>query len=115
MNVLDSLVVECAYNLFDTFLELCHQPAWGGGSAAYAYVAYQTAWLKCHYPCEFLAALLTSFLDNTGKVVQYINECARLGIKIWFDYWGYDVNHDWPWWRIQLPYFLQYFVRKEGE
>ena len=40
VNVLDSLVVECAYNLFDTFLELCHQPAWGGGSAAYAYVAF---------------------------------------------------------------------------
>lgn len=32
--------------------------------------------------------------------------CARLGINAWFDYWGFDVNHDWPWWKKQLPYFL---------
>ena len=51
-------------------------------AAAYAYVSYQTAWLKCHYPCEFFAALLTSFLDKTDKIVQYIGECSRLGIKI---------------------------------
>ncbi len=36
--------------------------------------------------------------------------CARLGIKIWFDYWGTDVNHDWPWWHRQVPYFLPYLL-----
>lgn len=51
-------------------------------AAAYAYVAYQTAYLKCHYPKEYMAALLTSVLDNTPKVVSYIGECARLGIRI---------------------------------
>lgn len=51
-------------------------------AAAYAYVSYQTAWLKCHYPKEYMAALLTSILDNTPKVVSYIGECARLGIRI---------------------------------
>jgi len=49
-------------------------------AAAYAYVAYQTAYLKCHYPKEYMAALLTSILDNTDKVVTYINECSRMGI-----------------------------------
>lgn len=34
--------------------------------------------------------------------------CAEKGIKGWFDYWGYDVNHDWPWWKVQLPYFLKH-------
>ncbi len=51
-------------------------------AAAYAYVAYQTAYLKCHYPKEYMAALLTSVLDNTDKVVEYINECARIGIAV---------------------------------
>ena len=51
-------------------------------AAAYAMVAYRTAYLKCHYPCEFLAALLTSVLDNTDKVAYYIAECQRLGIKV---------------------------------
>ena len=51
-------------------------------AACYAYVAYQTAYLKCHYPAEFMAALLTSVLDNTDKVIEYTAECARLGIKV---------------------------------
>lgn len=50
-------------------------------AACYAYVAFQTAYLKCHYPSEFMAALLTSVLDNTDKVIEYSGECARLGIK----------------------------------
>lgn len=48
----------------------------------YAYVAFQTAYLKCHYPCEFMAALLTSVLDSTAKVIEYSSECQRLGIKV---------------------------------
>ncbi|MBR0413535.1 MAG: DNA polymerase III subunit alpha [Clostridia bacterium] len=51
-------------------------------AACYAYVAYQTAYLKVHYPCEFMAALLTSVLDDFNKVAMYIAECNRLGIKI---------------------------------
>ncbi len=71
-----------ANEIFDEMISFASYAFNKAHAAAYAYVAYQTAWLKCHYPCEFLAALLTSFLDNTGKVVQYINECSRLGIKI---------------------------------
>lgn len=71
-----------ANEIFDEMMSFASYAFNKAHAAAYAYVAYQTAWLKCHYPCEFLAALLTSFLDNTSKVVQYINECSRLGIKI---------------------------------
>ena len=51
-------------------------------AAAYAVVAYRTAYLKCHYPTEYFAALLTSVLDSPGKISQYTAECKRMGIKI---------------------------------
>ena len=51
-------------------------------AAGYALVAYQTAYLKCHYPCEYMAALLSSVLGQTGKVAEYIEECGRLGISV---------------------------------
>ena len=51
-------------------------------AACYAYVAFQTAYLKCHYPHEFMAALLTSVLDNTAKVIEYTSECQRIGIRV---------------------------------
>ena len=63
-----------ANEIFDEMISFASYAFNKAHAAAYAYVAYQTAWLKCHYPCEFLASLLTSFLDNTDKVVQYINE-----------------------------------------
>jgi DNA polymerase-3 subunit alpha len=51
-------------------------------STAYAVVSWQTAWLKAHYPVDFMAALLTSIMGNKDKVAQYINECRRVGIEI---------------------------------
>ncbi|HXE91443.1 MAG TPA: DNA polymerase III subunit alpha [Terriglobales bacterium] len=51
-------------------------------SAAYALLAYQTAYLKTHYPVEFMAALLTSETGSTDKVVKYINECREMGISV---------------------------------
>jgi len=51
-------------------------------SAAYSYLAYVTAYLKTHYPLEFMSALLTSETGNTDKVVKYINECREMGIKV---------------------------------
>ncbi len=51
-------------------------------SAAYAYLAYVTAYLKANYPLEFLSALLTSEMGNTDKVVKYINECREMGIAV---------------------------------
>ena len=51
-------------------------------AAAYAVVAYQTAYLKSHYPAEFMAALITSVLDHTDKVSEYIAHCRKLDIPI---------------------------------
>src|SRR5256714_1760761 len=51
-------------------------------SAAYALLAYHTAYLKTHYPVEFMAALLTSVTGNTDDVVKYINECRETGIAV---------------------------------
>ena len=51
-------------------------------AVSYAVVAYQTAWFKCHYPREYMAALLTSVLDNSDKVAGYISECRDCGIDL---------------------------------
>ena len=51
-------------------------------AAAYAMLAYQTAYLKRHYRVQFMAALITSVLDNTSKIVEYIGECSKNSIKV---------------------------------
>lgn len=51
-------------------------------SAAYALVAYQTAWLKAHYPAAFMAAVMSSDMDNTDKVVIFLNECKQMGLHV---------------------------------
>src|SRR5438045_1724235 len=51
-------------------------------SAAYALLAYHTAYLKTHYPVEFMSALLTSLTGDTDSVVKYINECREMGIPV---------------------------------
>jgi DNA polymerase-3 subunit alpha len=60
-------------------------------SAAYAVIAFQTAYLKAHYPVEFMAALLTSEVDTTEKIVKYIAECRDMGIEVLPP----DVNESW--------------------
>lgn len=51
-------------------------------SAAYALIAYQTAWLKAHYPAEFMAAVLSADMDHTDKVVTMIAECENMGLNV---------------------------------
>ena len=51
-------------------------------SAAYALLSYQTAWLKAHYPAEFMAAVLSADMDNTDKVVALIEDCHQQGVKV---------------------------------
>ena len=58
-------------------------------SAAYAMLAYQTAWLKAHYPEAFMAAVLSSDMEHTDKVVSFIDECAGIGLEVMPP----DVNH----------------------
>jgi len=58
-------------------------------SAAYALISYQTAWLKTHYPAEFMAAVLSADLDNTDKIVTLIDECRNMNLNILPP----DINH----------------------
>jgi DNA polymerase-3 subunit alpha len=51
-------------------------------SAAYALLAYQTAWLKAHYPAEFMASVLSSDMDNTDKMVNFIEECRAMKLTV---------------------------------
>ncbi len=51
-------------------------------SAAYALITYQTAWLKAHHPAQFMAAVLSSDMDNTDKVVNFLQECKNMQLKV---------------------------------
>lgn len=51
-------------------------------SAAYALVSYQTLWMKCHYPSEFMAAVMSADMDNTDKIVTLVDECERMKLVI---------------------------------
>jgi DNA polymerase-3 subunit alpha len=71
-----------ANSLFDDMTSFADYAFNKSHSAAYAVVSYRTAYLKANYPCEFMAALLTSVLDDESKVVKYINDCLRRGISV---------------------------------
>ena len=73
---------DVANSIFDEMSSFASYAFNKSHAAAYAYVAYQTAYLKCHYPCEFMAALMSSVLDSSTKIAEYSNECARIGIKV---------------------------------
>jgi DNA polymerase III subunit alpha len=71
-----------AERLFDLIFEFSGYGFNKSHSCAYALLAYQTAWLKTHYPVEFMAALLTSETGNTEKAVKYIHEARGMGITV---------------------------------
>ena len=71
-----------ANKIFDEMIDFAKYAFNKSHAAAYAVVAYQTAYLKCHYPAEFMAALITSVLDRTDKVSEYIAHCRKLDIPI---------------------------------
>jgi DNA polymerase-3 subunit alpha len=73
---------ERAGQLFDLIREFAGYGFNKSHSAAYALLAYHTAWLKTHYPVEFMAALLTSETSKPENVVKYIGECRELGIAV---------------------------------
>ena len=80
--VANGISEEVANEIYDEMSSFASYAFNKSHAACYAYVAFQTAYLKCHYPSEFMAALLTSVLNNTDKVIEYSGECARLGIKV---------------------------------
>jgi len=71
-----------AEKIFDTLAKFAGYGFNKSHSAAYAIVAYQTAWLKANYPVEFMAALLSNELANTDKIQLFINECKHMGIEV---------------------------------
>ena len=71
-----------AERIFDTLAKFAGYGFNKSHSAAYAVIAYQTAWLKANYPVEFMAALLSNELANTDKIQLFINECKRMGIEV---------------------------------
>jgi len=78
-NNIDMKKAEGIFDLMAKFAEYGFNKS---HSAAYALVAYQTAYLKAHYPVEFMAALLTEDMGNTDKVVKNINDCREMGIEV---------------------------------
>ncbi|MCD7841761.1 MAG: DNA polymerase III subunit alpha, partial [Lachnospiraceae bacterium] len=71
-----------ANKIFDEMTDFARYAFNKSHAAAYAVVAYQTAWLKYYYPVEFMAALMTSVIDNPGKVAEYTLTCRQMGIEI---------------------------------
>ena len=71
-----------ANKIYDEMIDFAKYAFNKSHAAAYAVVSYQTAWLKYYYPVEFMAALMTSVIDNPGKVSEYIYTCRQMGIEI---------------------------------
>lgn len=74
--------VDKANKIFDQMIDFANYAFNKSHAAAYAIIAYQTAWLKKYYPVEFMAALLTSVMGNETKISQYIVNCKKMGIKV---------------------------------
>ena len=73
---------ETANHIFDTMTAFASYAFNKSHAAAYAVVAYETAWLKYYYPKEFMAALMTSVIENAGKVAAYIYTCRQMNIAL---------------------------------
>lgn len=71
-----------ANKIYDEMIDFAKYAFNKSHAAAYAVVSYQTAWLRCYYPVEFMAALLTSVITNPKKITEYINTCRVMGISI---------------------------------
>lgn len=73
---------DVAAGIYDEILDFANYAFNKAHAVAYAVISYQTAYLKCHYPREYMAALLSSVLDFPEKVAEYTEECKELGIKL---------------------------------
>jgi len=90
---------DLAMNIFDLVEKFAGYGFNKSHSAAYAVVSYQTLWLKTHYPAPFMAAVLTSDMQNTDKVVVFIEECREMGLDLVLpnvnqSEYGFTVNDD---------------------
>ena len=78
-NGIDKTVAE---QLFDDIASFANYAFNKSHAAAYALISYRTAYLKAHYPCEYMASLITSVLGNMTKLAEYIGECGKYNIKV---------------------------------
>ena len=78
-NGVDGALATAIFDLMEKFAEYGFNKS---HSAAYAMLSYQTAYLKAHYPAEFMAAVLSSEADNTDKIVDFLADCRDCGVKI---------------------------------
>ncbi len=78
-----------AQSIYDEIVDFANYAFNKAHAVCYAVVAYQTAYLKCHYPREYMAALMTSVLDSAAKISGYISECKDMGIPVLPP----DINH----------------------
>ena len=78
-NGIDEQIAQKIFDDMDAFAQYAFNKS---HAAAYSFVTYQTAYLKCLYPAPFMAALISSVMDNSNKVAAYINNCTQKGIKI---------------------------------
>ncbi|MBR2490277.1 MAG: DNA polymerase III subunit alpha, partial [Ruminiclostridium sp.] len=80
--IANGIPAEIAESIYDEITDFANYAFNKAHAVCYAIVAYQTAWFKCHYPREYMAALLTSVLDSQGKIAEYIAECRAMGIRL---------------------------------
>ena len=80
--IANGIPYEVANEIFDEMIDFAKYAFNKSHAAAYAVVAYQTAYLKCYYKVEFMAALMTSIMDSSAKVRQYIDNCKKIGIEV---------------------------------
>lgn len=73
---------ETANSIFDEMVSFASYAFNKSHAAAYAYLSYQTAYLKCHYRGIYMAALMSSVMGNTAKLAEYINDCRAVGIQV---------------------------------
>ena len=74
--------VDVAQSIYDEMYDFANYAFNKAHSVGYAVIAYQTAWFKCYYPGEYMAALMTSVLDSSVKISEYIAECKSIGIAV---------------------------------
>lgn len=114
-------------DLFDTVVTMS-----GTYNASYFFGDYMDDLVYANSPCHFLRNMPEDHpwmaLYRQSRIIICIGQgawedsllpgtreldaiCKEKGIPAWFDYWGFDVNHDWPWWRRQFPYFMEHLMQ----
>lgn len=78
----NGIAPQTAQKIFDEMTSFASYAFNKSHAAAYSLVAYRTAYLKAYFPTEFMAALITAYIDHTAKVCAYVTECGRMGIKV---------------------------------